>query len=304
MNFTATEILKKLAGLVAITFVIALVMRLSMSEHFMWWWITLIVFGFVLIFIEPGKLTMKHAIGVWVILIAIWLVPVFFPGSYDGITGRIAILDFMFGNTVRADSNETAAAMKAMQCRNLASDSETELAAKLATIWKSKDSFAEKSAKSADAQKEHSTNLEEMNRVYCGNSTALPTPTPSDSAPKTSTAGENTTTVTVNADTPWTDTGIDVTGKTVTIKRVSGCWDNGGAKPTNQCGEGLGLYPGTIISSAAIGSLIAKTDAGNHQIGASGTVSNSRGKLKLGMNEVPGKNGDNNGALVVEITAQ
>ena len=50
-----------------------------------------------------------------------------------------------------------------------------------------------------------------------------------------------------------------MSGKTVTIKRVSGLWNNVN-DIYDQNGEGVGYYPGTIMPGAKIGELIAKTD--------------------------------------------
>ncbi len=109
-------------------------------------------------------------------------------------------------------------------------------------------------------------------------------------------------TVKVSATSPWTSTGIDTTGKTVTIRRVSGMW-NSVDDNNDQAGEGLGYYPGTVFPQAKIGELIAKTDTGMHRVAAQTTIE-SKGLLFLGMNDILGKYGDNHGELVVEVTVK
>jgi hypothetical protein len=105
-----------------------------------------------------------------------------------------------------------------------------------------------------------------------------------------------TKTVTVPATVVWKDTGINVTGKTVTIRRISGLW-NSVDDVYDQNGEGVGFYPGTTMNGAKIGELIAKTDSGMARIGTQNTITGSGG-----INDVPGTYEDNHGELVVEIT--
>ncbi len=109
-------------------------------------------------------------------------------------------------------------------------------------------------------------------------------------------------TVTVAANKPWTNTGINVTGKSVTIRYLSGSW-NSVDDQYNQNGSGLGVYPGTIMPNVNIGQLIAKTDK-LHAIGTAGSIKSSKGELFLGMNDIPGKYNDNHGELTVEITVE
>src|ERR1700759_3799234 len=72
----------------------------------------------------------------------------------------------------------------------------------------------------------------------------------------------------VPANVVWFNTGLDVTGKSISIEYLSGKWSNGGSDPSF-CdaagfppgkGDGNKLMPKLLCRNAVLGSLIAKTD--------------------------------------------
>ncbi len=111
-------------------------------------------------------------------------------------------------------------------------------------------------------------------------------------------------TVTVDARREWTDTGINlVEGSEITI-RASGRWTNHNDPPFWHDADGTGdTYPGTVIESANLSSLIGKVGRFNFFVGQNyAGNSPSSGKLYLGMNDVPGHYSDNLGQLTVQIS--
>lgn len=99
---------------------------------------------------------------------------------------------------------------------------------------------------------------------------------------------------------PLCDTGIETADKTITIRRRSGMWNSVNDR-NDQNGQGLGQYPGTVASNAGIGALIANIGGEYFPVGIGTTLKSAGGKLLTGINDVPGKYGDNHGQLVLEV---
>jgi tetratricopeptide (TPR) repeat protein len=98
------------------------------------------------------------------------------------------------------------------------------------------------------------------------------------------------------------DTGITLTrGARLTIE-ASGQWSNNGSDLFSPNGAS-GPYPGTVIASANIASLIGKIGEEKFVVGErySGT-SPASGQLILMMNDIPGQYTDNSGALSVQVS--
>jgi hypothetical protein len=256
----------------------------------------------------------------------LFAVPLFMPGIYDGITSRKASMDNWFGELIRAPFNSEINAVTITECRSMREQISENYSAELDKIRHEPGSVSVNATTAEIARQDAMRELSSINSGFCKDVEApvqfpaMPTvplvvtpPAPAStpqvvipvhpipSAPMAVTP--NSFRVTVSSTKPWTDTGISLAGKTVTIRRVSGTWNNVN-DAYDQSGEGLGPYPGTIMETAPIGELIANTGDSFHRIGTSGRISNSRGNLLLGMNEVPGKYRDNHGSLEVEITVQ
>lgn len=105
----------------------------------------------------------------------------------------------------------------------------------------------------------------------------------------------------IPANVMWFDTGIDTTGRVVTIEYVSGTWTNGGDKPIYTDWMGSGSWSGLILKGAPFRSLVGKTDAGTFFVGSQYDVKNGKGHLFLSINDVPDKFADNQGSLLVII---
>lgn len=102
----------------------------------------------------------------------------------------------------------------------------------------------------------------------------------------------------------WFDSGIDVTGKRVSIKYVGGQWTNEvGPKAVYSDCMGNGSWPGTIVANAPFRALVGKTDNAAFFVGCDYEVSGQRGKLYLSINDTDTFN-DNAGILTVQITVQ
>lgn len=105
----------------------------------------------------------------------------------------------------------------------------------------------------------------------------------------------------IPANVMWFDTGIDTTGRAVSVEYVSGEWTNGGDKPIYTDCMGSGSWPGLIVKGAPFRSLVGKTAAGMFFVGSQHDVQNGKGHLFLSINDVPDKFDDNQGSLSVII---
>jgi hypothetical protein len=114
---------------------------------------------------------------------------------------------------------------------------------------------------------------------------------------------QETRTVIVDAGKMWVDTGITLASGNSLIMQASGQWAN--TTPHAPYGpNGLNnTWPGTILESANIGSLIGSIDGFIFPVGAyySGN-SPASGRLYLSINDVPGTYSDNWGQMSVRIS--
>ena len=108
--------------------------------------------------------------------------------------------------------------------------------------------------------------------------------------------------LTVPADQPWVDTGIDVYAGSELSIAAAGTWFNtewSGVGPDGFRGY---RHPGTTLGSADLATLIGSVGGVPFPVGAARTfASPATGRLYLGMNDVPGTYGDNHGSLVVTV---
>lgn len=107
--------------------------------------------------------------------------------------------------------------------------------------------------------------------------------------------------LTIPADIQWVDTGLNVTGKQVSIQYKSGCWKN---HPTSTCstGSGLGTFKdqqALLVPAAPLSALVGKTNSGTFPIGDSYSGSPGDGTLQLSLNDLGGYFRDNSGNLVL-----
>lgn len=111
-------------------------------------------------------------------------------------------------------------------------------------------------------------------------------------------------TFTVPATTPLFSTGLDVTGRTVRIRYMSGRWSNSpGAGAIFTDGNGSGSWAGTVLTSAPFRALVGKTNNGYFMVGNSYEGQPGSGILYLTQNDTTagGGYGDNQGSLVVTV---
>jgi hypothetical protein len=102
----------------------------------------------------------------------------------------------------------------------------------------------------------------------------------------------------------WFDTGIDVTGRHVTIKYDKGEWTNGGDNPQWSDGNGAGVsrVPDLIVPSGKVRELVGQTADGHFSVGNFLDFTGKRGKLYLSINDTEWTFKDNQGALMVTIS--
>ncbi len=109
--------------------------------------------------------------------------------------------------------------------------------------------------------------------------------------------------VTLPGTAEWLDTGITVqAGQRISIS-ATGLWSNSG--PANKGPKGFEgyHYPGTILASADLASLIAKVGNAVFAVGDRfDGASAASGRLYLSINDTPGTFGDNQGALKVTVS--
>jgi len=110
----------------------------------------------------------------------------------------------------------------------------------------------------------------------------------------------------VPANEMWIDTGVDTTGKVVTIRYIAGTWSNGGPKDQMLWSDatGGGSWPNLIVPGVPIRALVGKTDEGNFFVGNFHEIRDAHGHLKLSMNDTAGTFDDNQGSLTVSITVE
>src|SRR5262249_39418754 len=111
------------------------------------------------------------------------------------------------------------------------------------------------------------------------------------------------TKIEVPATAEWTDTGIDLLpGDTLRI-RAAGEWSNvatGGY--VGPQGYSSGAYPGTQLPGAPLAALIARIGNSLVNVEPARIIEvRSRGRLSLGMNDVPGTFSDNRGKVTAYI---
>lgn len=108
----------------------------------------------------------------------------------------------------------------------------------------------------------------------------------------------------ISATTLWVDTGITLSkGENFNI-RASGQWSNGGDSPKYVGPNGFNItFPGTILESANLASLIGQVNGYMFPVGQSYSgTSPASGKLLLSINDTPNNFSDNNGSLKVQIS--
>ena len=116
--------------------------------------------------------------------------------------------------------------------------------------------------------------------------------------------------VNVPAKVEWTDTGIFVEqGDRILVVNATGGWSNAGSEPSSMKGA-LGfdgyMHPGTKLADVSLGALIGRVETSAFQARPDQViVAPSRGRLYLGMNDVPGAPNydDNGGSLDVVLRA-
>lgn len=106
----------------------------------------------------------------------------------------------------------------------------------------------------------------------------------------------------IPANVMWFDTGIDTTGKTITIRYVAGTWTNGGDIPVWADAKGSGSWSNVIVPGAPFRSLVGKTNEGGFYVGDYHEIKNAHGHLFLSINDVADKFSDNQGSITVSIT--
>jgi len=101
----------------------------------------------------------------------------------------------------------------------------------------------------------------------------------------------------------WADTGIDVTGKILTIRYVAGTWSNGGPPELMLWSDagGGGGWSNLIVPGVPIRALVGKTDEGAFYVGKFHEIRGQHGHLRLSMNDTDEFN-DNKGSVTVTIS--
>ncbi len=110
----------------------------------------------------------------------------------------------------------------------------------------------------------------------------------------------------VPANEMWIDTGVDTTGKIITVRYIAGTWTNGGPKEKILWSDatGGGSWPDLIVPGVPIRALVGKTDEGSFFVGSFHEIRDAHGHLKLSMNDTAGTFDDNQGSLTVSITVE
>jgi hypothetical protein len=111
--------------------------------------------------------------------------------------------------------------------------------------------------------------------------------------------------VTVPSTQEWYATGIDVTGKSIQIRYVSGSWSNTSDNDSIwDDGKGNQPWSGLLVPQAPFRSLVGKTNSGTFYVGKRYSGNPGSGHLYLAMNDVEGTYDDNAGQLTVEVTVK
>lgn len=102
----------------------------------------------------------------------------------------------------------------------------------------------------------------------------------------------------------WVDTGIILSKNENFNIRASGQWSNGGDSPKYVGPNGFNItFPGTILGSANLASLIGQVNGRTFSIGQNYSgVSPESGKLLLSINDTQDSFSDNKGNLKVQIS--
>jgi beta-lactam-binding protein with PASTA domain len=109
-------------------------------------------------------------------------------------------------------------------------------------------------------------------------------------------------TVTVPAEVQWTDTGIDLLPGDAFSVRAAGAWSSSPNLPMcNRDGYPDSATPGLSLQGARRGALIVRIGASVALASPFTAPSPARGRLHLGMNDDPGRFGDNIGELRATI---
>lgn len=135
---------------------------------------------------------------------------------------------------------------------------------------------------------------------------STPTPATSGLLSGTTSAGAPASTTShtfvVSAKTPLFDTGLDVTGRKIRIRYLSGRWSNSaGSGAILSDGNGSGTWPGTILPTAPFRALVGKTDNGYFMVGNYYEGNPGTGRLYLCQNDVGGTYDDNQESLTVVV---
>lgn len=111
--------------------------------------------------------------------------------------------------------------------------------------------------------------------------------------------------VEVPASAGWVDTGLDLeAGRSLEIS-ASGQWSNVGPPAKGPGGFDGYVYPGTVMATAPLASLIGKVGEAMLAVGEKfDGRSPATGRLYLSINDTPGSFADNQGTLQVTITVK
>jgi hypothetical protein len=101
----------------------------------------------------------------------------------------------------------------------------------------------------------------------------------------------------------WVDTGITLASGDGLVMRASGQWANTSPHVPYDANGLSNTWPGTVLESANIGSLIGRVGGVTFPVGAYYSNSSpASGRLYLSMNDVPGTYADNWGRVSVTIS--
>lgn len=110
------------------------------------------------------------------------------------------------------------------------------------------------------------------------------------------------TEVAIPANVLWVDTGVTLQQGQPFRVEASGTWSNAGPPSVGPDGFGSYTYPGTVLPTAGLGSLIGKVADSIFPVGANFSgVSPKAGRLYLSINDTPDTFTDNQGQLTVKI---
>lgn len=147
----------------------------------------------------------------------------------------------------------------------------------------------------------------QLNKVEASQQRSSPSPGDNPSTaqarPAPTLKKNETRTVVVDAGKMWVDTGITLASGDGLVMQASGQWANT-TPHVSYDAKGLdNTWPGTVLESANIGSLIGSVGGVIFPVGAYySDGSPASGRLYLSMNDVPGTYSDNWGQVSVKIS--